>query len=324
MELSVVIPSYNEGYSIKLTYEKLKDVLEKESSIQNYTYELIFIDDGSKDNTLNVIKQFQKNDPHVKYISFSRNFGKEAGMLAGLAYSSGDAVLLMDADLQHPPELIPEMIENYYNGYDQVIAKRNRIGESKVKTFFSKAYYKIVNHLVDVELVDGMGDFRLLSRRAVNALLSMQEYNRFSKGMFSWIGFKEKIIEYENINRISGKSKWSFKKLLQYGIDGILSFNNKPLRFTLYFGLIMVAIGIAYILYSLIRVLAVGIDVPGYFTIITAVLVMGGIQLISIGIIGEYVGRIYYEVKRRPHFLIKETNIQSLKSQFHLGEDYEK
>lgn len=324
MELSVVIPSYNEGYSIKLTYEKLKDVLEKESSIQNYTYELIFIDDGSKDNTLNVIKQFQINDPHVKYISFSRNFGKEAGMLAGLAYSSGDAVLLMDADLQHPPELIPEMIENYYNGYDQVIAKRNRIGESKVKTFFSKAYYKIVNHLVDVELVDGMGDFRLLSRRAVNALLSMQEYNRFSKGMFSWIGFKEKIIEYENINRISGKSKWSFKKLLQYGIDGILSFNNKPLRFTLYFGMIMVAIGIAYILYSLIRVLAVGIDVPGYFTIITAVLVMGGIQLISIGIIGEYVGRIYYEVKRRPHFLIKETNIQSLKSQFHLGEDYEK
>lgn len=324
MELSVVIPSYNEGYSIKLTYEKLKDVLEKESSIQNYTYELIFIDDGSKDNTLNVIKQFQKNDPHVKYISFSRNFGKEAGMLAGLAYSSGDAVLLMDADLQHPPELIPEMIENYYNGYDQVIAKRNRIGESKVKTFFSKAYYKIVNHLVDVELVDGMGDFRLLSRRAVNALLSMQEYNRFSKGMFSWIGFKEKIIEYENINRISGKSKWSFKKLLQYGIDGILSFNNKPLRFTLYFGMIMVAIGIAYILYSLIRVLAVGIDVPGYFTIITAVLVMGGVQLISIGIIGEYVGRIYYEVKRRPHFLIKETNIQSLKSQFHLGEDYEK
>lgn len=324
MELSVVIPSYNEGYSIKLTYEKLKDVLEKESSIQNYTYELIFIDDGSKDNTLNVIKKFQKNDPHVKYISFSRNFGKEAGMLAGLAYSSGDAVLLMDADLQHPPELIPEMIENYYNGYDQVIAKRNRIGESKVKTFFSKAYYKIVNHLVDVELVDGMGDFRLLSRRVVNALLSMQEYNRFSKGMFSWIGFKEKIIEYENINRISGKSKWSFKKLLQYGIDGILSFNNKPLRFTLYFGMIMVAIGIAYILYSLIRVLAVGIDVPGYFTIITAVLVMGGVQLISIGIIGEYVGRIYYEVKRRPHFLIKETNIQSLKSQFHLGEDYEK
>lgn len=324
MKLSVVIPSYNEGNAIRLTYEKLRDVLEKESFDKNYNYELIFVDDGSKDDTLNTIKNFQKNDVNVKYISFTRNFGKEAAMLAGLAYSSGDAVVLIDADLQHPPELISEMIKNYDCGYDQVIAKRNRVGDSKTRTFFSKLYYKIVNHLVDIKLVDGIGDFRLLSRRAVNALLSMQEYNRFSKGMFSWIGFDEKVIEYENQNRVSGTSKWNFRKLLQYGIDGILSFNNKPLRFTLYFGFMMVAIGIAYIVYSLIRVSTVGIDVPGYFTTITAILVMGGVQLISIGIIGEYVGRIYYEVKKRPHFLIKETNIKTIKAQCNLGEDYEK
>lgn len=323
MKLTVVVPSYNEGSAIRLTYEKLKDILKSYCLTQKYDYEFIFVDDGSKDDTLNVIKQFQRFDTHVKYISFTRNFGKEAGILAGLAYSSGDAVILMDADLQHPPELIPKMVEYYIEGYDQVVAKRNRIGDSKSKTLFSKLYYKMVNHLVDVKLEDGVGDFRLLSRRAVKALLSMHEYNRFSKGMFSWIGFNVKVIEYENQQRVTGTSKWSFTKLVQYGIDGILSFNNKPLRSTLYLGFLMVILGIAYILYSLIRVLVVGIDTPGYFTIISAILIMGGAQLLSIGVIGEYIGRIYYEVKKRPHFLIEETNIEKVKQKRYWEDKYE-
>jgi polyisoprenyl-phosphate glycosyltransferase len=324
MKLNVIIPSYNEGSAIKITYEKLTDIIQKDSSIQNYDYELVFVDDGSTDDTLDVIKQFQKSDIHVKYISFTRNFGKEAGMLAGLISSDGDAVVLIDADLQHPPELICEMIKHYNSGYNQVIAKRDRVGDSKTKTIFSILYYKIVNYLVDIELIDGAGDFRLLSRCAVNALLSMQEYNRFSKGLFSWIGFDSKIIEYKNQSRVNGTSKWSFTRLMQYGIDGIVSFNNKPLRTTLYLGLLMVLLGIAYIFYSLIRVILVGIDIPGYFTLITAILVMGGVQLVSIGVMGEYIGRIYYEVKRRPHFLIKETNTQIIRPQHSLGAHYEK
>lgn len=320
MNLTVIIPSYNEECAIKVTYEKLIDVLKDYCLTQKYEYEFIFVDDGSKDDTLSVIKQFQSFDTHVKYISFTRNFGKEAGILAGLAYSNGDAVILMDADLQHPPELIPKMVEYYISGYDQVIAKRNRIGDSKPKTFLCKLYYKIVNHLVDVKLEDGIGDFRLLSKRSVNALLSMHEYNRFSKGMFSWIGFNVKVMEYENQKRVSGTSKWSFKKLVQYGIDGILSFNNKPLRSILYLGFLMVILGIVYLIYSLLRVLIVGIDTPGYFTIILAILVIGGAQLLSIGVIGEYIGRIYYEVKRRPHFLIEETNIEGVKAN-HCWED---
>ncbi|APH16061.1 glycosyltransferase like 2 family protein [Clostridium sporogenes] len=309
MKLSIIIPSYNEDNVIKITYKELKRILEQDSLDQHYTYELIFIDDGSKDNTLDVIKQLEKSDAHVKFISFTRNFGKEAGMLAGLTYSTGDAIILIDADLQHPPELICDMVKYYYNGYNQVIAKRNRVGDPKTTTVFSKLYYKIVNHFVDIRLTDGIGDFRLLSRQAVNALLSMKEYNRFSKGMFSWIGFDEKIIEYKNQNRVCGNTKWNFKQLIQYGMDGILSFNNKPLRSILYLGFIMIILGLSYILYSLIRIMLVGIDMPGYFTTITAILVIGGIQLLSLGVIGEYIGRIYYEVKKRPHFLIKETNI---------------
>ncbi|NMM62783.1 glycosyltransferase family 2 protein [Clostridium sp. P21] len=324
MKLTVVIPSYNEGNDIKFAYEKLVDVLKRCSIKQIYDYEIIFIDDGSNDNTLSVIKQFQVFDKNVKYISFTRNFGKEAGILAGLTYSSGDAVILMDADLQHPPQLIPKMVDYYLRGYDQVIAKRNRIGDSKSKTFLSKLYYKIVNHFIDVKLEDGIGDFRLLSQRSVKALLSMGEYNRFSKGMFCWIGFNQKVIKYENQRRVGGTSKWNFRKLVQYGIDGILSFNNKPLRSTIYIGFLMMILGIIYLIYSLTRILIIGIDVPGYFTIISAILIMAGVQILAIGIIGEYIGRIYYEVKMRPHFLIQESNIEKVREEYFMEDKYGK
>jgi len=310
MLLSVIIPCYNESMVIEKTHSKLIEILSDDGRVKGYGFELIFVDDGSKDETLNIIQNCAKEDHQTKYISFSRNFGKEAAMLAGLKYASGDLAVIIDADLQHPPELIPRMIEVCHEGYDQVIAKRNRTGEAKRRYLSAKMYYKLVNHIVDVKMIDGIGDFRLLTRKAVEAILSLQEYNRFSKGIFSWIGFKEITIEYENQQRAAGESKWSFKKLLSYGIDGLLSFNNKPLRICFLFGVFSMLVSLVYIIIIFIQILARGISVPGYFTTISAVLFIGGIQLVSIGVLGEYIGRIYYEVKKRPHYLIDSTNIE--------------
>ncbi|NRD76695.1 glycosyltransferase family 2 protein [Bacillus sp. BRMEA1] len=304
--ISVIVPCYNEEKSIRNFHREITEVMKSQA-----TYELVFVDDGSRDDTLKLLQEISYKDEAVRYLSFSRNFGKEAAMLAGLTYASGDAVIIMDADLQHPPSLIPEMIQRYYDGYDQVIAKRNRKGDALIRTGFSKLYYKLMNKMVDVKLVDGVGDFRLLSRRAVDALLAMNEYNRFSKGLFSWIGFDEYVIEYENVAREEGASKWSMPKLINYGIDGIISFNNKPLRLSIYFGLIITLLDLLYIFIIFLRILIYGVEVPGYFTIIASVMLLGGIQLIFLGVIGEYIGRIYYESKRRPHFIVKNTNIES-------------
>lgn len=310
MLVSVIIPCYNEGMVIRETHCKLLETLLDDGKEKGYGFELIFVDDGSKDETLNIIQNCAREDRHTKYISFSRNFGKEAAMLAGLTYASGDMVAIIDADLQHPPELIPKMIDVCSEGYDQVIAKRNRAGESKRRSLSAKIYYKLVNHIVDVKMIDGVGDFRLLTRKAVDAIVSLQEYNRFSKGIFSWIGFKETTIEYENRQRAAGESKWSFKKLLSYGIDGLLSFNNKPLRICFLFGVFSMLVSLVYIIVTFVQIVIHGILVPGYFTTISAILFVGGIQLISIGVLGEYIGRIYYEVKKRPHYLIDSTNIE--------------
>ena len=315
MLVSIIVPCFNESAVIEATWKRLSQVMGEDAVKSAYDYELIFVDDGSSDDTLCQLKNASKSDPCVKYISFSRNFGKESAMLAGLSYAGGDCAVIMDADLQHPPELIPKMIEYYKSGYDQVIAKRNRKGDKKRATLMARLYYRIVNHIVDVKMVDGIGDFRLLSRKAVNALLSMQEYNRFSKGLFSWIGFKEKIIEYENCQRAAGETKWSFRRLLSYGIDGLISFNNKPLRICFVMGGMLVFISLIYILITLIQILMHGIDVPGYFTTICAILIIGGVQLISVGVLGEYIGRIYYEVKKRPHFLVADTNIRAKKDE---------
>lgn len=301
--LSIIVPSYNEERNIEPFYSTVRETLQTIP----YRYEVLFIDDGSSDNTLHVIQKLESIYPNVRYVSFTRNFGKEAAMLAGLKYAKGDCAVIMDADLQHPVKLIIELLHGYEEGFDQVIACRNRKGDNPMRSALCKLYYKIINKVVDeVKLEDGVGDFRLLSRRAINAVLTMSEGNRFSKGIFSWIGYDQKIVHYENVARQEGETKWSLGKLINYGIDGILSFNTKPLRVCLYGGAFILAIAMLFLFITFIQIMRTGIDVPGYFTIITAVLFLGGAQLFCLGIIGEYIGRIYNETKNRPHYLVKE------------------
>ena len=312
MKLSVITPAYNEEESIDNLHSRLTRILTRDGLEKGYDYELILINDGSRDHTLEKIKNLATTDPKVRYISFSRNFGKEAAMLAGLTYCNGDFAIIMDSDLQHPPELIPDMMVESLKGFDQVIAKRTRQGDKKGRTFLSKFYYRLVNHFIDVKLEDGVGDFRLLSRKAIDALVAMKEYTRFSKGLFAWIGFNSTTIEYENVQREAGETKWNLRSLVHYAADGVMSFNDKPLRVSFYIGGLITFLGVIYVLYSLLRVLIVGIETPGYFTVISAILITGGVQLLSIGILGEYIGKIYYEVKGRPHFLVQESNISDL------------
>ena len=307
MKLSVVIPFYNEENMIQKMYDEL---VKEINQITKAEFEIIFINDGRKDRTFERMLAIAAGDSRVKYISFSRNFGKEAGTIAGLEYATGEAVILMDGDLQHPPAMLPQMIEAYEQGYDVVSARRTRTGEKPHRTFLAKHFYKLANKMMDIELMDGVSEFRLFSRKVVNAIISMQEYNRFSKGIFAWIGFNEKVIEYENQVRTVGETKYSLKFSLNYAIQGILSFNDKPLRMCINFGLFCLLISLVYVLWTFIQYLVVPDSlVSGYFTTIFSVVLFGGIQLISIGVLGEYIGKIYYEVKKRPHYLIDQTNI---------------
>lgn len=303
--VSFIVPCFNEAENIADLLASIQEEMKQE----DYMYEVIFIDDGSTDGTLEEMERLSFVEEVVKYISLSRNFGKESCMLAGLHHAEGDAIILMDADLQHPPELVHELLHHYEHGYDQVIAKRNRKGDSWARSKVSSLYYKIVNKMVDVELEDGEGDFRLLSRKAVTSLLTLSEGIRFSKGLYSWIGHDSITITYENEQRQNGESKWSTGKLLNYGIDGVISFNHKPLRMCFYAGAVILLLALAYIGYMFVNTLINGIGVPGYFTVISAVLFLGGVQLVCLGIIGEYIGRIYYETKQRPHYLVKQSNI---------------
>ena len=287
MKLSVVIPFYNEENMIQKMYDEL---VKEINQITKAEFEIIFINDGSKDRTFERMLAIAAGDSRVKYISFSRNFGKEAGTIAGLEYATGEAVILMDGDLQHPPAMLPQMIEAYEQGYDVVSARRTRTGEKPHRTFLAKHFYKLANKMMDIELMDGVSEFRLFSRKVVNAIISMQEYNRFSKGIFAWIGFNEKVIEYENQVRTVGETKYSLKFSLNYAIQGILSFNDKPLRMCINFGLFCLVISLVYVLWTFIQYLVVPDSlVSGYFTTIFSVVLFGGIQLISIGVLGEYI-----------------------------------
>ena len=249
MKIRVIVPCFNEGEVVTKTYDKLTEILMEDSLDKGYDYDLLFVDDGSKDNTIDHVQHLASLDQHVKYISFSRNFGKESAMIAGFQHSvKCDAVVMVDGDLQHPPEFIPQMIEGFQEGYDQVIAKRDRTGENIARKSMTKLYYKLINSFVeDIEFIDGVGDFRLLSQRAVKAMSSLKEYNRFSKGLFEWIGYNTKIFTYQNVEREAGHSKWTFTKLLNYGIDGLISFNNKPLRAMIYLGITIFSVSIVYI-----------------------------------------------------------------------------
>jgi glycosyltransferase involved in cell wall biosynthesis len=304
VRLSVVVPCFNEEQGLAGLHAELSAVLPTVTT----DFEVVLVDDGSTDRTLGAMRELAAADPHVRYVALSRNFGKEAAMLAGLHEAEGDVVVIMDADLQHPPDLINQMVDLLATGYDQVVARRDRRGEGRLRKVSSKTYYRMMNRLVDVRLRDGEGDFRVMSRRAVDALLSLGEYNRFSKGLFAWIGFDTAVIDYENRQRQSGSSKWTLGKLLNYGIDGVVSFNNRPLRLAVWIGLVVTLLAFAYAGYVIIDTIVSGIDAPGYATLMVGIAGIGGLQLLFLGIVGEYVGRIYYEAKRRPHFLVKETS----------------
>lgn len=306
MVLSVVVPCHNEQEVLPQLAQQVLAVLDG----AGVDCEIVLVDDGSRDSTLRVMRLLNDADPRVRYVALSRNFGKESAMLAGLAYARGDAVVIMDADLQHPPALLVQMLELHRQGYDQVVARRTREGDAFHRTFLARMYYRLVNSVVEVEFEDGVGDFRLLSRRAVTALLQMGEYNRFSKGLFAWIGFPTATIDYRNEERQGGGgSRWTLRRLFNYGLDGVMSFNNAPLRLAIYAGLAVTALSFGYVLFTIIAAFTEGVRVPGYVTLVAAVLGIGGLQLLFLGVIGEYVGRIYIEAKQRPHFLVAESSL---------------
>lgn len=310
MLVSIVVPCHNEDAVIEMFYHELCAVL---GGIQEYDFEIVFVNDGSNDSTLDKMKLLAAKDKRVKFISFSRNFGKESAVYAGLSYAQGEIVTVMDADLQDPPSLLPHMLGHIANGCDSVATRRvNRTGEPIIRSFFARQFYKLIKLISNVDMVDGARDYRMMSRQVVEAILSMQEYHRFSKGIFGWVGFKTLWIPYENVERAAGETSWSFWKLFAYAIEGIIAFTVMPLRVASVSGLLFSALAFIYLVYILVRTFILGIDVPGYASTIAVVLFMGGIQLVSVGVLGEYMARTYMEVKQRPAFIIKETNINSL------------
>jgi len=304
VRLSVVIPCRDEETSLP----RLVPVLTEELGTLDPDFEVVLVDDGSTDATLEVMRALNAEDPRFTYVSLSRNFGKESAMLAGLSRASGDAVAILDADLQHPPQLLASMVPLLEQGYDQVVARRNRRHDPRMRAWVSRLYYRVMNRLVEVPVQDGVGDFRVLNRAAVEALLSLGEANRFSKGLFAWIGFRTATLDYENVGRAEGASKWRLRDLLNYGIDGVLSFNSRPLRLAIWFGALVSGVAFAYVLWVLWKGVVHGVVTPGYVTTIAAVVGFGGVQMILLGVIGEYLGRIYLETKRRPHFLVRESS----------------
>lgn len=298
--LDIVVPCYNEEEMLPIFYRELSN------NLKNINWNIIFINDGSNDNTLEVIKKLKNSYGNVKYISFSRNFGKESAIYAGLDYSTGDYIVLMDADLQDPPSLIPEMLK-YISEYDIVGTRRvTRKGEPPIRSFFARLFYKITNKITKIELVDGARDFRLMKREVVNAILDLKEYNRFSKGIFQWVGFETKWLEYENIERQKGETSWSFWELFKYSIEGIVSFTTTPLHIATIIGIFFSIIAFLSIIVIVIKTLLFGDPVEGWPSTISIILFLSGIQLFAAGIIGEYLAKSYLESKKRPLYIIKE------------------
>ncbi|MBO6275100.1 MAG: glycosyltransferase family 2 protein [Methanobrevibacter sp.] len=302
--VSVVVPCYNEEESLEFFLDEIQKTL------ADYNYEVIFINDGSEDSTLEKIRNLANSNPNVKYISFSRNFGKESAIYAGLVNATGNMVCLIDADLQHPPYLIPEMIDAISEGYDVAAAKRvSKKGEPFFKTLGSRFFYRLFNSISSMKLIPGATDYRVMTRQVTDAVLQLSEYNRFSKGIFQWIGFETKWIEYENIERVAGETTWSVWQLFMYSIEAITSFTTLPLTISIYLGFIISVLAFIYLLIIIIKYLLYSDPVQGFATTMCTILLLGGIQLISIGILGKYLKNTYNETKNRPIFIVKETNI---------------
>lgn len=302
--ITLLIPAYNEEEVLEVLFERL-DALTK--TITNYTFEYLFVNDGSRDNTLEIIKKHAKKDPRISYINFSRNFGKEIAMIAGIDHVRGDAMVIIDADLQDPPELIPEMITYWEEGYDDVYARRkSREGETFVKKETSRWYYKLLQSSTSIPIQIDTGDFRLLDRRCIESLRQFRESQRNTKAMFSWIGYKKKEILYDRDPRVAGETKWNYRKLINLAIDGITSFTTAPLRIATITGIIISAVAFIYIVYLIIRPLFGVSTGAGYSSTLAVILFLGGVQMLFLGIIGEYVGRIFNETKQRPLYLIEE------------------
>ena len=305
--ISIIVPSYNEEESLPLFYQEIQrirpDFIEKQVN-----FELIFVDDGSKDRTLQVIKGLRAQDPSVHFISFSRNFGKEAAIYAGLQASTGDYIVLMDADLQDPPRYLMEMYLAIKNdGYDSVATRRvTRSGEPPIRSFFARTFYRLMNRISNTELVDGARDYRLMTRQMVDAILSMPEYNRFTKGIFGWVGFRTKWLEYENVERVAGETKWSFWKLFKYSLEGITAFSTLPLSIASFMGIILCGIAALAIVFIIVRALLFGDPTAGWPSLASIIIYIGGVQLLCIGILGQYLSKMYLETKHRPIYICKE------------------
>jgi len=304
-KITIIVPSYNEEEALPYLYERLNSLM---NSLDKYEFEILFVNDGSKDKTLEIIKEMRSKDNRISYVDFSRNFGKEIAIKAGFDYANGDSVILMDADLQDPPELLKQMYDAIVvEGYDSVGTRRvDRKGEPPIRSFFARMFYKIINKISDIEMVDGARDYRLMKRQVVDAIISLKEYNRYSKGLFSFVGFNTKWIEYENIERVAGETKWSFWKLFKYALEGITAFSTTPLILSSILGLVFCFVAFLAIIFIIVKTLVFGDPTSGWPSLICIIVFVSGIQLFSIGVIGQYLSKTYLEVKNRPIYIIKE------------------
>ena len=305
--ISIVIPCYNEEKTINIICEAIQKTMEQ---VDDMEYELLLVNDGSSDDTLEKMQKLAEKNTRIKYYSFSRNFGKEAAIYAGLCNAKGDYVVTMDADMQDPPELLPKMLEILETeSYDSVATRRvSRTGEPLVRSAFARIFYKLINRISDAEIVDGARDYRLMTRAMVQSVLSLSEYKRFSKGIFAWVGYRTRWIEYENVKRVDGETKWSFWKLLKYSIDGIVNFSNVPLMISSYLGIVMTFVSFLAIVFIIVRKMIFGDPVSGWPSLACIITFVGGIQLFCMGIMGQYLSKTYMEVKKRPHYVICSTN----------------
>lgn len=310
-KISVIVSAYNEEESIPLFYQEMERV--RIENFKGIEFEYIFVNDGSVDKTLDILKELNSKDKKVRYVSFSRNFGKEAAMYAGLEAAEGDLVTLMDADLQDPPKLLRQMYDLIENeGYDCVATRRvTRKGEPPIRSFFARMFYKIINKMSDIEMVDGARDYRLMTRKVVNSIISMKEYNRYSKGIFSFVGFKTKWLEYENVERVAGETKWSFWKLFKYALEGITAFSTTPLVISSIIGLLFCLIAFILIIVVIVKTLIYGDVTSGWPSLVCIIFFVSGVQLFSLGIIGQYLSKLYLEAKKRPIYIVKETEMDN-------------